>query len=95
MAEFMGTVKGGRGEASRLGHKSTGLVTQACSWQGKVHVELNAGDDGIVNAYVTLRSHGGVGRTLVLYNGPVSGEGYEKYATERAAEIIEHTMNVD
>ena len=33
MAEFRGTVQGNRGEASRLGHKNSGLVTECNTWQ--------------------------------------------------------------
>ena len=32
MAEFRGTVQGNRGEASRLGHKSSGLTTECNTW---------------------------------------------------------------
>ena len=33
MAEFRGTVQGNRGEASGLGHKNSGLVTECNTWQ--------------------------------------------------------------
>ena len=39
MAHFRGTVKGGRGEASRLGHKTTGLTTTCNSWDLGIKVE--------------------------------------------------------
>lgn len=39
MAHFRGTVKGGRGEASRLGHKTTGLTTTCNSWNLGIKVE--------------------------------------------------------
>ena len=39
MAHFRGTVKGGRGEASRLGHKTTGLSTTCNSWNLGIKVE--------------------------------------------------------
>lgn len=32
MAQFRGTVEGNRGEASRLGHKTSGLVTECNAW---------------------------------------------------------------
>lgn len=40
MAHFYGTVKGGRGTASRLGHKKTGLVTTAQTWSHTVTTAL-------------------------------------------------------
>lgn len=41
MAHYYGTVKGGRGEASRLGHKTTGLVTTAQTWSHTVTTALH------------------------------------------------------
>lgn len=32
MAQYRGTLQGNRGEVSRLGHKSTGLLVKACGW---------------------------------------------------------------
>ena len=40
MAQFRGTIQGQRGEASRLGTKSSGLRVEAASWSGKIVVEL-------------------------------------------------------
>ena len=60
MAQFWGTIKGARGEASRLGHKASGLDTYAASWQGDM-------------AQVELTTHHGAGVHRSLYRGPVSG----------------------
>ena len=40
MAQFRGTIQGGRGEASRLGHKSSGLTLQANGWDIGAEVSL-------------------------------------------------------
>ncbi len=40
MAQFRGTIRGGRGEASRLGHKSSGLLLQANGWDIGAEVNL-------------------------------------------------------
>ena len=72
MAHFLGSVRGGRGEASRLGHKSTGLNTTAASYQGAVTVELSC-RDGVDYAHVTLTPWKGAGVSRVLYDGPVGG----------------------
>ena len=45
MARFYGELQGGRGEATRLGHASSGLRTEACSWNGAVKVILRAEND--------------------------------------------------
>lgn len=39
MARFRGTVQGNRGEASRLGHVTTGLSVTARGWSTGVDVE--------------------------------------------------------
>lgn len=76
MAQFRGTIQGRRGEASRLGDKSSGLHVEAQSWDGKVVIELSHDDDKNVDvARVTLRQHHGAGTYRLLYEGPVSGEG--------------------
>jgi len=41
MAHFRGTVVGGRSEASRLGHKTTGLTTNCNTWNLGVKVEAD------------------------------------------------------
>jgi hypothetical protein len=73
MAHFYGKVLGGRGEASRLGHKSSGLQVLAASWQGAVFVSLYVNDDGVDCARVCLTTHQGAGTHRELYDGPVSG----------------------
>jgi hypothetical protein len=74
MAHFFGTVQGGRGETSRLGHASSGLRTRAASWRGAVEVELTHDDEtGADIATVRLVKHKGHGTERVLYQGPVSG----------------------
>lgn len=40
MAQFIGFVKGQRGEASRLGSKASGLDVIAASYQGCIEVRL-------------------------------------------------------
>lgn len=76
MAHFRGVVQGARKAESRLGHKSSGLRTEAQSWEGKVVTYLTydakAGHDV---AQVWLEPHHGAGSTRLLYDGPVSGKG--------------------
>lgn len=72
MAHFYGTIQGARGEASRLGHKSSGLSVKAASWQGAVSVYLYH-DNGVDCARVSLTTHHNAGVNRVLYDGPVSG----------------------
>ena len=39
MAQFRATIQGGKGQASRLGHKTSGLTTTASGWTAGVRVE--------------------------------------------------------
>lgn len=73
MAHFYGTIKGGRGEASRLGHKSTGLHTVAASWSGAVEVDLYVNEEGVDCARVYLTPWKGKGIHKEIYEGPISG----------------------
>ena len=73
MAHFYGRVHGARGEATRLGHKSSGLRTTAASWSGAVEVELYTNSEGVDMARVSLRPWQGSGVSRELYSGPVGG----------------------
>ena len=46
MAQFIGTVQGDRGEASRLGNKKSGLTTEYNSWNYGVRV-IARREDGV------------------------------------------------
>lgn len=70
MAHFRGTVQGGRTEASRLGHKSSGLRTVAASWQGAVEVRVYTCGD-VDYCEVSLTRHHGAGVSHTLYRGPI------------------------
>lgn len=74
MAQFRGTVQGHRGQASRLGSKSSGLDVDAQSWEGAVKTRLwheTLGDNDSDFVRVTMHKHYGQGEERVLYYGPV------------------------
>jgi hypothetical protein len=73
MSHFYGVLNGSRGEATRLGTKSSGMTATAASWQGAVRTQLYTGDDGIDRARVMLIEWRGAGTYCVLYDGPISG----------------------
>lgn len=80
MAHFYGTIRGQRGEASRLGSKASGLAVYAASWQGAVRVTLyynSATDTDMVDVYLTTHKNG-AGIERLLYSGPVSGAPYKE-----------------
>jgi hypothetical protein len=59
MAQFRGTVLGGKGGASRLGGKANGLTVTADGWHTGARVELSH-EDGkdVVRVYRTGGSNG-------------------------------------
>ncbi len=71
MAHFYGSVKGSRGEATRLGGKGAGMRTTAASWSGAIHTRLYVDDDGhdCVRVYETTWNGAGVDREI--YRGRV------------------------
>lgn len=73
MAHFYGTVRGGRGTASRLGHKNTGLMTTAQTWQHTVTTRLwhdiPSGED-----WLSVQITGSDGKVVDLYCGTLSGK---------------------
>ena len=74
MAHFLASIKGNRGEASRLGTKKSGLHSVAASWQGAVEVFIS--QDAVTGkdvASVFLIPWHGKGITQTLYVGPVGG----------------------
>ena len=66
MAHFRGTVVGGRSEASRLGHKTTGLTTNCNTWNLGIKVEADHinGQD-VFRVFKTGGSNGAISPELV------------------------------
>jgi hypothetical protein len=79
MSHFYGILQGNRGEATRCGHKSSGLHTVAAAWSGAVQVDLLVNADGEDIAHVYLRTWHGNGVNQTLYMGPV-GEFDNRFA---------------
>jgi len=67
MAQFRGTVQGGRGEAARLGHKSTGLSTTCRGWSIGVDAHASTTDDEDSISVVMNEGNGyNAGRSMTL-----------------------------
>jgi hypothetical protein len=68
MSHFYGRVKGGRGEATRCGHKTTGMRTSNASWEIEVVTQFShANGEDWVNVVAYDKS--GVAPPKVLYAG--------------------------
>ncbi len=63
MARFMGTVKGGRGEASRLGGTSSGIMATAQGWNVGVRVCGGADDENGEDVFMVYATGGSNART--------------------------------
>jgi hypothetical protein len=71
MAKFFGTVQGGRGQATRLGHAGSGLKVSAQSWDGSVIVRLFTDDKGEANCVIAVGAGSTQAGQHYLYNGPI------------------------
>lgn len=67
MAHFRGTIQGARGEASRLGHKTSGLTTTNNGWHQGVKVRAWVDGEGhdIHDIIITGGSDRGMQSTLI------------------------------
>ena len=88
MARFRGTVKGGRGEGSRLGHKNSGLTLRGNTWNGRITVYLFANKDD--EDWASVGHEDAKGVFTSLYHGPVA-----KYVNPRKVELIKLWDNND
>lgn len=70
MARFYGTVQGGRGVASRLGHQH--ITTVAASWRGAVQVTLTEDENGVTRARIETVRWQGAGASKLLFDGELS-----------------------
>ena len=59
MARFRATIKGARGEASRLGTAKSGLLVYANGWNSGVCVDVGVNENGkdVFHVYQTGGSH--------------------------------------
>ena len=69
MAHFYGVVKGARGTASRVGHKSSDLTTTAASWDGAIETKIYFCNDDKINKYI-------------VYQTPWKGQGLSRTIAE-------------
>lgn len=74
MAHFYATIQGNRGEVSRMGTASSGILADIASRSGSVHVELWQHENGKDYATISLRPWKGAGKDKMLYQGPVNGD---------------------
>lgn len=71
MAKFMGTVRGERGEATRLGHGSMTVV--AASWKGAVECHMYADErSGEIRVNIRTKPWHGTGEHKLIFDGRLS-----------------------
>lgn len=71
MAHFYGVLRGSRGEATKTGGKSSGLVTQAAGWGGCIRTHVWHDDETGKDMYrITIEPwHGSGGATQEIARG--------------------------
>lgn len=65
MARFRATIKGQRGEASRLGSSNSGITANVNGWDVGVKVESGTGEEDVFYIYTTGGSHRAHGPKLI------------------------------
>lgn len=70
MSHFYGTLQGARGEATRCGHKNSGMETYAASWNGAIRTVLFH-EDGKDKFRVEMVEWRGSGKYRLLAIGEV------------------------
>jgi hypothetical protein len=68
---FYGTIQGGRGEATRLGHANTGLHVSAQSYEGSIIVDLYVANAGLQCARIAVATGSNKSGGFTLYDGPI------------------------
>ncbi len=74
MARFYGSCEGkAKTQATRLGSRNSGMVTQCASWSGAVRCTAHVDENGVDCVTVELIPWYGSGCSRLLYSGPMSG----------------------
>ena len=71
MAMFYGTIRGGRGEATRLGHANTGLRTTTQSHEGSIIVSMYVANAGLQCVDISVGTGSTGSGNWILYSGPI------------------------
>jgi len=77
MAQFIGYMKGSRGEVSRLGTKNSGMDARVQGWElgGRVCIEHDTMQErDVVHVYLTRGSNGGRSGDSAFYLGAFAWE---------------------
>lgn len=74
MSHFYGTLQGQRGEATRCGSRSSGLVTNAASWNGAIQVELYVDAQGRDCYRIHERTWRGAGKHKLIAEGVIGNQ---------------------
>ena len=70
-SHFRGVVQGNRGEAKRDGTLDSGMVTYCASMKGAIKVSAYVDDKGRDRVRVEKQPWYGVGKSMLIYNGPI------------------------
>ncbi len=76
MAQFRGTVQGNRGEASRIGHKSSGLTVKCNGWQSGVTVHAKYDKETDKDFFYIYRTSGSSYKGEKVLLGVVDNTGF-------------------
>ena len=76
MAQFKAEVKGNKGSASRLGHKTTVIKGHICGWESGIRVEGHH-DDHLGDIFLVYQTSGSGGRHRDTLIGKLVGNSFQ------------------
>ena len=76
MAQFRAEIKGGKGTISRLGHKTTGIISHTCGWDSGIRVEGRY-DEELGDIFIIYQTSGSGPRGREKIIGKLVGDSFQ------------------
>jgi len=76
MAHYRAEIKGGKGSASRLGHKTTGISSHTCGWESGIRVEGHY-DEDLGDIFMVYQTSGSGFKKSSVLLGKLIGDSFQ------------------
>ena len=76
MAHYRAEIKGNRGSASRLGHKTTGISSHTCGWESGIRVEGHY-DEDLGDIFMVYQTSGSGFKKSSVLLGKLIGDSFQ------------------
>ena len=75
MAQFIAEIKGSRGPVTRIGHKTSGIVSHTRGWDSGIRVEGHY-DEDLGDIFLVYATSGSSGRSRDILIGKLVGDSF-------------------